>query len=127
MVEFRITFRCTHMKLFVKITQFLIALYTIAGAIYSMGNYESLATTEALATLPLHFWIGLGVIQIILAVGLISALFFRPARAQAFSSALCLAGLSLLGTILYSAYAGFPGVLWAVIPAVIFVYIALQK
>lgn len=91
-----------------------------------MGNYKNLATTQALATLQPYFWILLGVIQIILATMLLSALFLKRARGQVFNSALYLAVLSLLGSILYSAYAGFPGIMWAIIPALLYVFVAYQ-
>ncbi len=115
------------MKLFTKIVQGLMALYTITGAAYMMGNYEALASTQALSTLQPYFWIGLGVMQIILAVLLLSALFFKRARGQVFNSALYLAVLSLLGSILYSAYAGFPGMLWAIVPALLYIFVAYQS
>lgn len=115
-----------YMKISLNITQFLLALYTITGAVYMMDNYEDLASTQALTTLPSHFWIGLGAIQIIFALGLMAALFFKRAKKRAFGSAVCLAGLALLGSILYSAYAGFPGILWAIIPALLYAFIAYQ-
>ncbi len=115
------------MKIFTKVVQGLVALYTITGAAYMMGNYEFLATPQALATLPSYFWTALGIIQIILAVTLISALFLKRVQSKVFNSAVCLAGLSLLGSVIYIAYAGFPGVLWSVIPAALYAFIAYQN
>jgi len=115
------------MKIFTKIIQGLIALYTITGAIYMMGHYEVLATELALSKLPPNFWIGLGAVQIIQALTLILDLFFKVGKAYVFNSAMCLALLSLLGSALYIAYAGFPGILWAIIPALIYVFIAYQN
>lgn len=114
------------MKIFTKITQFLLAVYTITGAIYMIGNFDALATELALSKLPAHFWIGLGVIQIIQAVTLLLSLFFKVGQTYVFNSAMCLALLSLLGSILYTAYAGFPGILWAIIPALLYVFIAYR-
>lgn len=114
------------MKIFTKFAQFLLPLYTIMGAVYMIGNYEILATELALSKLPTHFWIGLGVIQIIQAVTLLLALYFKVGKSYVFNSAMCLALLSLLGSILYIAYAGFPGILWAIIPALLYVFIAYR-
>ena len=112
------------MKLFLKTTQVLVTLYTLTGAIYTMGHYQDLATEQALITLPPYFWIGLGVIQIILATHLILATMFTRYQTRLVATAVCLSGLSLLGSILFSAYAGFPGILWAIIPATIYAFIA---
>ncbi len=112
------------MKIALNISQVLIALYTITGALYMMGNYDVLATSQAFSTLPSPFWLGLGITQILLAVILIVALFYKPAQAHSKSTALLLAGLSLVGLILYSAYSGFPDMLWAILPAFLYLGIA---
>lgn len=126
MLKLCIAYLIKFMKLFTKIVQGLIALYTLTGAAYMMGNYEDLATVQALTSLPSYFWIGLGSIQILFALILISALFFKRAQAHAFNSAIGLAGLSLLGSVLYIAYVG-TGILWAIAPAVIYGFIAHQS
>lgn len=108
------------------VLQVLLALYTIPGAIYMIMNYQDLASTWAIDTLPQPIWMALGILQILFAIGLV-----LPSRKDAPQlvsiSAAVLAVLSLLGYVLYIAYAGFPGMLWALIPAVLFAFVAYGR
>lgn len=70
--------------------------------------------------------LALGIIQIVLALALIISVWGRF-RKLASPAAIALAVIALSGSVLYSAYAGFPGILWALIPAALFTFIAYKK
>lgn len=92
-----------------------------------MGHYQSLANTRSLDILPKVFWILLGVIQIILATCLLISIKKGKAHRLAVPSAIGLAITSLLGIFIYTAYTGFPGILWALIPAALFAFVAYKR
>lgn len=115
------------MKIFYKTLQVLLALWSIMGGVYMMSNYSDLASMKALALLPAVFWVMLAIVQIVLAVGLLASTFVERFRTCAKPSALGLAGINLSGLFLYSAYAGLSGMLWAVVPAVLFLLIAYRN
>jgi uncharacterized membrane protein len=116
------------MKKFVSLLQILLGLWSITGAGYMMGHYMDLGSAWALATLPAVFWTVLGVVQIVLAAVLILSVRKRG-RLHRFATpaALALASISLAGGVLYATYAGFPGVLWALISAALFILIAYKS
>ena len=91
-----------------------------------MGHYQLLASTWALNSLPMFFWIMLGVIQIAFSVGLLVSV-RSSLRRFAFPSAVGLALISLLGVVIYVAYANFPGMLWSIIPAALFAFVAYSR
>lgn len=105
------------MKIFMCILQVLLALWIIMGGVYMIGNYSDLANQWALTVFPAFFWIIFGVIQIALSMVLLASITFGRVKKFAAPAAFTLAILSLLGLFIYSAYAGFPGVLWAIVPA----------
>jgi predicted cation transporter len=110
------------------VLQILMGLWSATGAWYMMGHYAELGSAWALATLPAVFWTGLGIVQIVLAVGLVLSVRRRGRLHQlAAPAAVGLAVISLLGVVLYSAYAGFPGILWAIIPGALFGFIAYKR
>lgn len=111
------------MKKIVLILQILLGLWSITGAWYMMGHYTELGSVWALATLPALFWIGWGIMQIVFALTLLISVWERFRR-FAVPAATGLAGISLIGSVLYSAYAGFPGILWSLIPAAFFAFVA---
>lgn len=115
------------MNIFISILQVLLALWTITGSVYMMGHYEYLASSWALETLPAVFWTGLGIIQLVLAVGLLVSVREGAMRKYATPSAIGLTLTSLLGLCIYSAYTGFLGMLWAIIPAVLFALVAYKR
>jgi heme/copper-type cytochrome/quinol oxidase subunit 4 len=110
------------------ILQILLGLWSVMGAWYMMGHYMDLGSAWALGALPAVFWTVLGVVQIVLAVVLILSV-RRRGRLHRFATsvALALAVISLAGSVLYSAYSGFPGILWALIPAALFGLVAFKK
>ena len=106
--------------------QILLALWNAVGGIHMVGHYDELATASARNALPAPAWVVLGVLQILFAVGLVlPRLVGMPALTPI--SAVCLAVIALLGLGLYTAYAGFPGLLWAVIPAVLAAFVAYGR
>ena len=113
------------MNILVWVLQILLALWNIIGGIFIVNNYEKVATESALNTLPKPVWIILGVLQILFALGLI--LPGANLRKPNSIAAACLAILSLLGIALYSQYAGFPGMLWGVIPAILAAFVAYKR
>ncbi len=115
------------MKIFISILQVILALWTMTGSVYMMGNYEDIASVWALETLPAVFWTGLGIIQLVLAAGLLVSVREGTMRKFAAPSAIGLALIFLLGIALYSSYAGFVGALWAIIPTALFGLVAYQR
>ena len=104
------------MKLLILTLQALLALWNIVGASYLIGNYRFLANVWAQNHLPAFFWYALGALQIILAIALLLSISGRW-RKLALPAATGLTLTSLLGLAIYAAYWGFPGMLWALIPA----------
>ncbi len=100
--------------------QILLAVYNLTGGIYMANNYDKLASAWALSTLSGAAWMVLGVLQVLLALGLVIPKLTRV-------SAVCLAVISLLGIALYVKYAGFPGILWALVPAILAAFVAYVR
>ena len=105
----------------------MLALWNMIGAIYMVPNYEDLANVLALNALPKPAWIALGVLQALFALGLVLPGAARKWLKLIPISAACLAVISLLGIALYVAYTGFPGILWAVVPAILAAFVAYGR
>lgn len=108
------------MNILLWVLQILLALYSIIGGLYMINNYEMLANAWALSSLPKPAWLVLGIIQILLAIGLVLP-------KLTIISAIGLVVISLMGLALYAAYAGFPGLLWGVGPAILFALVAYGR
>ena len=115
------------MNILLWVLQILLALWNITGGIYMVNNYEKLANVWALNTLPQPAWMALGVLQALFALGLVLPGAVRVLPKLTPVSAACLAVISLLGMALYVAYAGFPGNLWAVVPAILAAFVAYWR
>ena len=115
------------MNILLWVLQILLALWNIIGGIYMANNYKLVANEWALNALPKPAWIALGVLQVLFALGLVlpGALKVWPKLTPI--SALCLAVISLCGIALYAAYAGFPGLLWALVPAILAAFVAYER
>lgn len=115
------------MNMLMWVLQILLALWNTVGGIYMVSHYEELANASALNALPRPAWVALGVLQVLFAVGLVlpRALAVMPALTPI--SAIGLAVIALAGLGLYTAYAGFPGLLWGVIPAVLAAFVAYER
>jgi hypothetical protein len=114
------------MNILLWVLQILLALYNATGGIFVANNYEEIATLWAINSLPKPAWIALGLLQILLALGLVFPFGGKVFKLTSISAA-CLAVISLLGIALYVAYAGFPGILWAVVPAVLAAIVAYGR
>ena len=115
------------MNIFLWILQILLALWNIIGGTYMSMNYQNLATSSALGVFPGYFWIGLGILQVIFSLCLVSSFIKGVSKKIVPISALCLAVLSLAGIGLYAMYSGFPGMLWGVVPALLLVFVAYER
>lgn len=115
------------MNILLWVLQILLTLWNITGGIYMVNNYEKLANVWALNALPQPAWMALGVLQALFALGLVLPGAVRVLPKLTPISAACLAVLSLLGIALYVAYAGFPGILWGVVPAILAAFVAYGR
>jgi hypothetical protein len=114
------------MNIIVWILQVLLGLWHITGSIYMTTHYQDLISAWAADFFPSYFWIVLGAIQVLLSLGLIFSL-VKKFRKLAPVSAIGLAIISLLGIPYYTAYSGFPGMLWGIIPAILLVFVAYWR
>ncbi len=113
------------MNILLWILQVLLALWEAVGGVYVVNNYDKIANGWALNALPKSFWIAIGVLQVLFALGLI--LPGAKLRKQNSIAAVGLALLSLLGIALYFQYSGFPGILWGLIPAILAGFVAYKR
>lgn len=115
------------MDIFTWVLQILLALWEIVGGVFLADNYQLVLNASVRHALPGLFWVAFGVVQILLAFGLLVPGSRPDARFVAPVSAVFLALLSLAGIGLYGAYAGFPGMLWGIIPAALLAFIAYAR
>lgn len=107
------------MSIFLWVLQVLLALWNLIGGSYVISHYENLKGAWA-ADLPQPVWVAYGVLQILSALGL-----FWPKAVPI--AAVVLSVFSLLGCALFARYAGFPGMLWGVLPAILTAFIAYGR
>jgi hypothetical protein len=108
------------MNLLLWILQALLAFYNLMGAGYMMTHYQALAKPWVLSALPKPVWIAYGVLEILFALGL-----FLPKLVP--GAAIGMAVLILLGIALFAQYTGFPGLFWALIPAILLAFVAYGR
>ena len=114
------------MNILLWVLQCLLAFWNITGGLYTVFNYVQLKGPLA-NDLPKPVWIALGVLQALFAVGLfLPGLIGLMPRVTPIS-ALYLAVNSLLGCALFAKYAGFPGALWGIIPALLSLFVAYGR
>jgi uncharacterized membrane protein YphA (DoxX/SURF4 family) len=99
--------------------QVFLGLYNLVGGVYSAFHFEQLKSQMA-NDLPAPAWAAIGILQAVFAIGL-----FIPQFAPV--SAIYLAINALLGCFLFAAYSGFPGILWALIPAALCAFVAYGR
>jgi hypothetical protein len=102
------------------VLQILLAVWNLIGGCYVATNYAKIGNSWALGILPATAWMVLSGVQILFALGL----FWSKAISIA---AIGLAVISLLGLGFYTQYAGFPGMLWGVVPALLLAFIAYGR
>ncbi len=111
-----------------RILKLLLAVWYITGGIYMMSHHQELATMWALNSLPEAIWLIIGIFQIVFSLGLVLPGIFKVIPKQiTLISSVGLIVISLLGLVLYSAYSGFPGALWAIVPAILVAYIGCKR
>jgi hypothetical protein len=108
------------MNILLWILQVLLGLWNLWGGVYTLSHYEQIQNAWAAAHLPQPVWIALAAFQILFSVGLVLPKTTRVA-------AIYLAANALLGCVLCASYAGFPGMLWGVIPALLAAFVAYGR
>lgn len=114
------------MNIVLWVLQVLFAFYFLTGGYYMMTHYQDLANSWALNALPSFFWMILGVLEMLSAVGLVI-----PGKLIKFPqltsiAAISLTVISLLGIVLYVAFTGV-GMLWALLPAAVLAFVAYGR
>src|SRR5690606_38062406 len=107
------------MNIFLWILQILLAIHTAIGAKWKFSNPEG--TVASLAPIPHNVWLGMGVVELFLSLGLILPAFYKPLAILAPVAAICIALEMLLfsGMHLYSGIANrSPVVYWLIVAAV---------
>ena len=108
------------------ILQILLTLYNLVGGIYTISNHEQLKSAFA-NDLPKPAWVTLGALQVLFALGLVVPGAFGIFPKATPIAAAYLAVNTLLGCALFAKYAGFPGILWGVVPAILAVFVAYER
>jgi uncharacterized membrane protein len=108
------------------ILQILLALWNMIGGVYTILNDEQLKAA-CVNGLPQPVWIALGALQALFALGLIVPGAAGRWPKLTFISAVYLALNSLLGCALFAKYAGFPGMLWGLVPALLAAFVAFGR
>ncbi len=107
------------MNILLWILQVMLALWNLIGGVYTLSHHEEIKSA-LVANLPAMVWVVIAVLQILFSVGLV-----MPKVSPV--AAVYLAVNSLLGCVLCAQYAGFPGMLWGVIPALVALFIAYGR
>jgi len=107
------------MNMLLWILQVLLGLWNLTGGLYTFANYDQLKSVWA-ADLPKPVWIAVAALQVLFAIGLVV-----PKATPV--AAIYLAVNALLGLAIFSKYAGFPGMLWVVVPALLLAFVAYGR
>ncbi len=115
------------MNIIITILQILLGLWNIIGGIYMSTHAQELINPWASSFFPSFFWIILGIMQILFSIALLISIGNGRLRKLAPISAIGLAVISLIGLTFYLSYAGFPGMLWGIVPAILLALIAYWR
>jgi hypothetical protein len=115
------------MNFLLAILQAILGLWNITGGVYMTSHYPELINAWASGFFPEFFWVFLGGAQVGVGITLIMGIAHGKLRKLSTPSALVLMVITLLGIPSYSAYAGFPGFLWGLIPALLLGLIAYKR
>jgi len=99
--------------------QIILALHTLMGAIWKLGNSEQ--AVPALAAMPHALWVGLSPLEAVCAVCLVLPMFTKPFAMLIPVAAVCIAAEMLLFAGVYFSSGGTQGgqlAYWAVVAAV---------
>ena len=107
--------------------QILLALHTVAGAVWKFFNSEQ--AVPSLQAIPHGVWLGLSVVELLLSVGLILPAFSRPLGVLAPIAAICIAAEMLLYTVVHfsSGSAEHGQVIYWLVVAMICAFIAYGR
>lgn len=111
------------MNILLWVLQIILAFWNLIGGVYTVSNYENLRGAWANG-LPGAVWVTIGVLQVLFALGLVLT---RVLPKLTPISAAYLAVNALLGCVLFTQYAGFPGSLWGIIPAILAVFVVYGR
>jgi hypothetical protein len=114
------------MNILLWVLQIVLALYNVVGGIYTITSFESLKGAWA-NNLPKPAWVAIGVLQVLFALGLVLPGAFGVLPKLTPIAAAYLAVNALSGCALFAKYAGFPGILWAVVPAILAAFVAYGR
>jgi hypothetical protein len=108
--------------------QALLAFWNLTGGFYMAGHYESLIVGLA-SPLPKPLWIAHGVLQMVFAFGLLIPIAGKLFPKAVPASAIGLAVLAVLDAVfpLSAPYAGFPGMLWPLLPGALAAFVAYGR
>lgn len=114
------------MNFIITLLQVLLGLWCITGGLYMSTHSTELITPWAHNFFPGFFWILLGAVEVLFGLGLtLSAL--KKFRHWTKPAAVGLGLISLLGLGIYTSYSGFPGLLWGLLPALLFFWLAYAR
>jgi xanthine/uracil permease len=114
------------MNIMLWVIQVLLAVWNLLGGSYTISNFDKLKS-HAVDGLPASVWVALGVLQIIAAIALVIPGKLVKAPMLASIAAGYIAVYALSGCFLFAQYAGFPGLLWAVVPAALAAVVAFGR
>ena len=89
------------MNIFLWVLQILLALHTVAGAVWKFFNSEQ--AVPSLSAIPHGLWLTLGVVELLFALALVLPAFYKPVAVLAPIAALCIAAVMLLYCVLHLA------------------------
>lgn len=114
------------MNIFLWILQILLALHTITGAIWKFSNSEQVASLKAI---PHGAWLGLSVIELACALGLILPLFNKNLGILAPIAALIIAAEMLLFCVVqyFSGVTNYSQIIYWLVVALICAFIAYGR
>jgi DoxX-like family len=107
------------MNVFLWILQVILAMHTVMGALWKFSNSEQ--AVPVLTAIPHGIWLTLGVLELLLALGLILPAFNKRLAALAPIAAICIAAEMLCFCVLHvqSGAAGYSHpIYWLVVAAV---------
>ena len=113
------------MNILLWVLQVLLALWNLIGGVYTFFHYEEIKSAWA-ANMPQAFWMTIAVLQVLFGLGLVlPGLVGMPKLTSV--AAIYLIVNALMGCALFAQYAGFPGLLWGVIPALLALFVAYNR
>jgi uncharacterized membrane protein len=107
------------MNILLWVLQVSLGLWNLIGGVYTLSHYQQIASLWA-SNLPAAVWVAIAVLQILFSIALVLPKLTSIA-------AVYLAVNALLGCALFAQYAGFPGMLWGVVPAALCAFVVCGR